>query len=433
MRESRHMPPEGRSAIRGGVIGNYVDQLHIFLPVTALAPALPTLAGPHAPVTTGVLVVIATLLGRPIGATVFGMIADRVGRTATTKVAIVGTALCTAGIALMPTHAVIGAWAIGLVILLRFLGGAFLAGEYTSAIPLAMEWSLPKRRGLVSGLIMSMAPLAQGTIALVTAGWLLAVGTASYAAWGWRVSFGAGAVASLIVLYYYSKRVADAPIFVRDTSTSKPSLRALMLGEYARGFWQMFGLMTGLWFMTNMVVIQLTARLVSDIGLDARTASLVMVAASIAQAVFMAIAGHLSTLTGRRTLFVGWGLTACCLGPVVWWAIMQSSNPWLLAGLAGTLHVVTVCAYGPIGAYLNEGFPTAIRATGYGTAYSLSIVIPALHPFYLPTLESWLGRDGAPMLLIALGGVLVAGCARIGPRLASAELVRDLDSLAARA
>ena len=426
------IPADGRAAIRGGIVGNYVDQIHIFLPVTALAPALGTLAGPHEAVTTGVFVVVATLLGRPIGAMIFGLIADRVGRTVTTKVAIAGTAACTAGIAAMPTHAVIGAWAILLVIVLRFLGGAFLAGEYTSAIPLAMEWSKPRSRGLVSGLIMSMAPLAQGSIALVTALWLTGIGPDSYAAWGWRVSFAAGAAASVVVLFYYARRVKDAPVFV-PSRAGGPRLWQLLAGRHARAFWQMFGFMTGLWFMTNMVVIQLSVRLATDAGLPARDVSWVMLAASLAQAVFMAIAGHLSTWSGRQRLFVSWGIGAAVFGPVLWWLLLNGAGVWRLALLAGLLHVVTVCAYGPIGAYLNEGFPTAIRATGYGTAYSLSIVIPALHPFYLPHLEAWFGRAAAPMLLIGLGGLLVAGCALLGPRLSPRELDTELDVLAARA
>ena len=254
------LPPAGRAAVRAGVVGNYVDQVNIFLPVVALAPALVTFAGPHAGVTSGALVVVATLLGRPVGAMVFGRIADRVGRTRTTQVAIAGTAACSLLIAAVPTHASIGALAIGAVVLLRFVGGVFLAGEYTSAIPLAMEWSPPRRRGLVSGLIMSMAPWAQSTIAFATAALLALLGPATYAEWGWRLSFVAGGLASLALLAYYSARVADAPHVVRQreqADTRAPAalgLRAVLGGAYAGAFWQMFGLMSGLWLMTNMVV-----------------------------------------------------------------------------------------------------------------------------------------------------------------------------------
>ena len=134
------LPPTGRAAVRAGIVGNYVDQINIFLPVVALAPALVTLAGPHAGVTAGAVVIVATLLGRPIGAMLFGRIADRVGRTRTTQLAIGGTAACSLAIAAVPTHESIGVAAITAVVVLRLVGGALLAGEYTSAIPLAMEW-----------------------------------------------------------------------------------------------------------------------------------------------------------------------------------------------------------------------------------------------------------------------------------------------------
>jgi MFS family permease len=152
------LPPEGHSALRAGVVGNWIDNIHVFLPLTALAPAMLVIAGPGAAAGTGALVVIAMMLGRPLGGMIFGRIADVLGRTRTTTVAIGGTACCAALIALMPTHELLGPGTIGLILVLRFLGGIFVAGEYSAAIPLAMEWSAPRRRGLMSGLILSMAP-----------------------------------------------------------------------------------------------------------------------------------------------------------------------------------------------------------------------------------------------------------------------------------
>ncbi|GAB3700705.1 MFS transporter [Mariniluteicoccus flavus] len=432
------LPVEGRAAVRGGVIGNYVDQINIFLPVVALTPALPTLAGTHASATTGAVVIMATLLGRPLGAIIFGRIADRVGRTATTKVAIAGTAACSLAIAAVPGHTAIGAWAIGLVIALRLLGGVFLAGEYTSAIPLAMEWSRPRRRGLVSGLIMSMAPWAQSTIAFATAGLFAALGPAAYAAWGWRLAFVAGGLGSLALLAYYRARVADAPAVTRrrEQVADQPvavGLRAVLVGAYARAFWQVFGLMTGLWILTNLVVIVLTQRLATDVGLPAGRVAVVMGVAAIAQAFVMAATGHLSSLLGRRRFFVVWGSLAAITAPLLWWLLMSSSTLAPLVIMVGAigLQVVTVTAYGPIGAYLAERFPAHVRATGYGTAYSLSIVGPALYPFWLPTVERWLGRDGSVMVLLALGGVLVASFGAAGPRLSPHELDDDVDTVAA--
>lgn len=431
------LPPAGRAAVRAGVVGNYVDQVNIFLPVVALAPALVTLAGPHAGVTSGALVVVATLLGRPVGAMVFGRIADRVGRTRTTQVAIAGTAACSLLIAAVPTHASIGALAIGAVVLLRFVGGVFLAGEYTSAIPLAMEWSPPRRRGLVSGLIMSMAPWAQSTIAFATAALLALLGPATYAEWGWRLSFVAGGLASLALLAYYSARVADAPHVVRQreqADTRAPAalgLRAVLGGAYAGAFWQMFGLMSGLWLMTNMVVIAATGRLAADHGLDGGEVATVMGVASVAQALVMSTTGHWSTVLGRRRYFVGWGLAAAVLAPLLWLATMTAAVLPFVVGVA-LLQVVTVCGYGPVGAYLCERFPAHVRSTGYGTAYSLSIVVPALWPWWLPRLEPLLGHDGAVVAVLVVGGLLVAGCGALGPRLARGEIDDDVEAVAVR-
>lgn len=429
------LPPTGRAAVRAGVVGNYVDQVNIFLPVVALAPALTTLAGPHVGVTAGAVVIVATLLGRPIGSMVFGRISDRVGRTRTTKVAIAGTAVCTLAIAAVPTHDSIGAAAIAAVVLLRFAGGIFLAGEYTSAIPLAMEWSQPRRRGLVSGLIMSMAPWAQSSIAFATAGLVALLGPREYAEWGWRLAFVAGGCASLALLRYYSTRVADAPHVARQhdqhegSAPASVGLRAVLGGAHAGAFWQIFGLMSGLWLMTNMVVILATGRLAADHGLTGGEVAVVMGVASVAQAVVMSLTGHWSTLLGRRRFFVAWGAVAAVLAPALWLATMSAGILPFVVGIAA-VQVVTVCGYGPVGAYLCERFPAPVRATGYGTAYSLSIVLPALWPWWLPTLESLLGPDVAVAAVLAVGGLLVAGCGALGPRLAPADLERDAQGLA---
>lgn len=434
------LPAHGRAAVKGGVLGNYVDMIAIFLPVFALGPALQTLGGPHVTALAFSLIMAATLIGRPLGAMIFGLVADRLGRTSTTQIAISGTATCTFLVAAVPTHESIGVWAITLVIALRFVGGMFLAGEYTSAIPLAMEWAAPRRRGLVSGLIHSMAPWAQATIALATVGLLLVLGEDAYGVWGWRLSFVVGGCASLALLLYYRRHVADAPEVVRrreaalaEGATTPLGLRAVVTGAYAGAFWQAFGIMTGLWFMTNMVVIVITPRLTDDIGLTAGQATAAMGIACAAQAVVMSVTGHLSTLVGRRRFMVAWGLLAATAGPLLWLAVMDSSTLAPVAIGVALLQMVTVTAYGPMGAYLCERFPAHVRSTGYGTAYSLSIIVPALYPFWLPAVEDVLGRDGAVTAVLMLGGALVAGFAARGPRLAGADLDRPVEELATRA
>lgn len=437
-----------RAALRGGIVGNFVDQLHIFLPLTALAPALPALVGDDAVAGTAALAITATLLGRPLGAVVFGRLADRAGRTRVTQAAIAGTAACTAAIALLPDHRAIGGAAMALVLLLRFAGGMFLAGEYTSAVPLAMEWAKPRRRGLLSGLIMAMAPWAQATVAVSTLILLALLGPSAYAAYGWRCAFGAGALASLAVLLYYRRRVADArpaPAVARERSAARGnpeaqggpearcgtepaagSVRALVAGAQARAFWQVFALMSGLWLLTNMVVLQLAAALSAHTvgaALPAQAQPLVMAVAAVAQALVMSATGQLSTLLGRRRFFVAAGLLAAADGPAVYALLAGGRGLLAVCLLAAALQAVTVTAYGPVGAYLAERFPAHQRSVGYGAAYSVSIVIPALYPLWLPPLGVMLGSPTAAVgLVLALGGLLVAGAGALGPALRPAEL-----------
>lgn len=426
------LPPAGRAALRAGVVGNWIDNIHVFLPLVALAPVMLVLAGPAAAASTGVLIVIAMLLGRPVGGIVFGRIADRVGRTATTRIAIAGTAACALAIAAVPTHDVLGGGTVALILLLRFVGGVFVAGEYSAAIPLAMEWSPARRRGLMSGLILSMAPWAQASIAFAVAGMLALLGPDAYAAWGWRILFVAGALLSAGMLLYYSRNVTDAPLFHHPESQgaqARARVRDVLLGRWAPAFWQVFTLMSGLWLLTNSTVLLLTERLGTDTGLTAREVSLVIGAASVAQAVVMVLAGHASTCVGRRRLFVVWGAVAALVAPLVYRQAITSSSVATALVLAALLQVVTVSAYGPVSAYLSERFPTQVRSTGYGTGYSLSLVLPALFPFYLPWLEGLLGRQGSVMALIALGGSLVVLGALRGPRLGRSEIAHSLDDV----
>jgi len=433
------LPPAGRAALRAGVVGNFIDNVHVFLPVTALAPAMLVLAGPGATASAASLIIVAMLFGRPVGGIVFGRISDRLGRTRTTRVAIGGTAACALAIAVIPTHDLLGGGTVALVLALRFLGGIFVAGEYSAAIPLAMEWSPPRRRGLMSGLILSMAPWAQASIAFAVAVLLAALGPEQYAAWGWRALFVLGALLSLGMLVYYRRHVVDAPMPPRpepapvaEGARSAPTLRGLLTGSWAPAFWQVFVLMTGLWLLTDSTVLLLTERLSQDSSLDPTAVPLVMGLASVAQALAMAVAGHLSTFTGRRRLLMIWGAAAAVAGPVLWWAAVSASTLAVAAACAALLQVATVSAYGPIAAYLSERFPTSLRSTGYGAGYSLSLVLPALYPFYVPALVPLLGRHGSVLVMVVLGGVLVVVGAALGPRLSPRELDADLDTVADR-
>jgi len=416
-------PISVRRAVRGGIFGNYVDQFDIFLPVIALAPATAGLFGSENLLGNAGLIFVATLLGRPLGAAIFGPIADRIGRTATTKVALIGIAVTTLLIALVPGYTVLGTGTLAIVLALRFLGGIFLGGEYTSAVPLAMEWAQPRRRGLVSGLIMWMSPWANATIAgmvLVLNGML---GADAYSAWGWRIPFLIGALMAFGMLVYYRSRVSDSPVWNRSVKHAHP-LRDILVGEHRRALWQVFVLMSGLWLFTNMAIPVLARALETDANLNTPTISFTMMCGTAASAFAMVACGHLSSYVGRRKFFIGFGLVSAILAPITFLAIFSAENLTSLVLLVIALQIVTVSAYGPIGAYLVERFPAAVRSSGYGVSYSLSIVIPALYPYYLPLLQNLLGHQEAIAALLVLAGLLVLVGGATGPETDRTEALK---------
>ncbi|MCU1631566.1 MAG: transporter [Micrococcaceae bacterium] len=408
------MPPGARRAVRGGIFGNYVDQFDIFLPVIALAPAAAHLFGPENLASNAGLIFVATLLGRPLGAAVFGPIADRIGRAATTQVALTGIAVTTLLIALVPGHTVLGGGTLLTIVALRFVGGIFLGGEYTSAIPLAMEWAKPERRGMVSGLIMWMSPWANASIAALVFVLLGALDAEQYNAWGWRIPFLLGSLLALGMLIYYRRRVADSPIWKQSTKRANP-LKDILIGGQRRTLWQVFVLMSGLWLFTYMAIPTLTSELALEGLLDAKTISFTMMCATATSAVFMAACGHLSTFTGRRLFFIGFGILGAILAPLAFLGVFTSDSTTGVVVFVVILQVVTVSGYGPVGAYLVERFPAGVRSSGYGVGYSLSIVLPALYPYYLPPLQDLLGRHEAVAVLLVLAGILVLIGGLTGP------------------
>jgi MFS family permease len=420
----------GRAALRGGIFGYYADQFDIFVPIVTLAPAMiyfqsaDTSATAAAWIAAGVFA--STLVARPLGAAVFGHFADKVGRRITTMIAVAGFGVSTLLIGLLPGHQHIGSWAIVALIGLRFVAGIFLGGEYSTAVPLAMEWSPRHKRGLASGLITSTSPAATATIAGLTLLLLSVLPSAgldsAYVQWGWRIPFFIGALLAVGLFVYYLRNVEEAPSFDAGEASGSP-LRELLGGRHRRALLQVFVLMTGTWILTNMAVAVLPATLKNDVGLDDRSVTVIMMIAPLACIGGFLVCAVLSQRIGRRRFYIGFGVVAAVLASACYLGITTlGADDVVLAGaLAAAMQVLSLSHFGPIAAYITERFPASIRATGYGVGYSLALIVPAFYAFYLSGLSAVIGAALAPAVLIALGGALVTIGAALGPE------TRDVD------
>ncbi|WP_037062804.1 MFS transporter [Pseudonocardia acaciae] len=425
---------KARAAVRAGALAYFVDQFDIYLPIVTLAPATAYFQSRDLdPATTAILdalVFVSTLIARPIGAAVFGHFADRTGRKNTTLVAVAGFGVTTLLIALLPGYQSIGMWSVGLLIALRFVDGFFLGGEYTTAVPLAMEWSSKRRRGLNSGLITATSPGAYSVIALITLGLLAVLPSAgvdsAYAQWGWRIPFVIGSVLAALLFVSYWRTVEESRPGGGGGETTSP-LVALFTGAHRRDLAQVFVLMTGVWLANNMANAVMPGLLKSHLGLTSSQVTVTMVVATAASALSYPLFGHLSQVVGRRRFYLGIGLAmavGCSAAYAALVTVGTSLGPSLGAALplAVVVEVLGIGTFGPIAAYLTERFPVEIRASGYGVGYSLALIVPAFYAFYLNGLGAVMPSYFGPVALVVLAGLFVLVGAVIGPETKDNEM-----------
>lgn len=420
-----------RAAVFGGAFGFFVDMYDIYLPTIALTPAMSYFVPKGLPVGTKAIIAaavfVSTLVGRPLGSAIFGRLADRIGRRRVTLIAVGGCGVTTALIAVLPGYAQWGLAAVTLMIALRLVDGVFLGGEYTGAIPLAMEVAPRGRRGLYGSLVSIGFPLSYCFISLVTFLVLHVAPSggplAAYARWGWRIPFAVGALLSVVFLIYYATRVRESPVFLSAAKRANP-VKTVLFGAVRRNFWQVFVLMAGVWFASNMASGLLPSFLKDTTTATAEQITGALVIAQLIHAALFPAIGTLSDRMGRRAFF------AVCGGTV---GIVTAAGFAFLAagGLSGfgALLVVTVIIrlagasmFAVTPSYICERFPASVRGTGFGLGYSLPLLVTAGYAYYQDWLTALVPMEYTPVILLVLGGVLLLGGALLGPETRNVDL-----------
>lgn len=414
-----------RRALFGAWVGFYVDLFDIFLPIQVLAPALvyfiPNTVGPQATAIVSASIFAATLLGRPIGAFVFGHLADTIGRKRTTSLAVGGAGASTIILGFLPGYQQWGIAAVVCMIVLRFLAGTFLGGEYTAANPLAMETAPKARRGLYSGLICTAYPLSFATLSVITV-ILLSTMTygspgSAYSEWGWRIPFILGGALTLLLALYYRRYVGESDVFAK-TANKKAPVRDVFTGANLRSFLQAFVLMSGFWLALQPAATVLPGLLAkSGSGLGARDISLGLAVIYVLIALAHPAAGAMSQRTGRRPFLMVAGGIVAIVGSLAYFALVRvaSHNGGLAVVLMGVVTASIVVPWALLTAYLNEQFHTGVRASGYGLGYSLALIPPSFYAFYQAGLTIVMPFQYTGLVLVAVGGVLITAGAAWGP------------------
>jgi len=416
--------PKGRKAVWGAFVGFFVDMFDVYLPIVVLAPATiyfvsSDLSAPATAIVSG-SIFAATLVGRPLGAIIFGHFADAIGRRRTTIISITGFGVCTLLMGLLPGYQQWGVAAVIALIILRLVDGAFIGGEYSAANPLAMEYSPKEKRGLYAGIIQSGYPLAFAAISAITAVLLFLLPAdglnSPYVQWGWRIPFFIGAVLAFVMAAYFYFFVDESELFEASGGTESP-LKTLFSGENLKNFLQVFVLMSGFWLSLNTVSAVLPGLLRSQVGLSNTNVTITLVIAYITVALAFVGAGVLSQRIGRRTLLMWLGGLMAVVGTFLYYLLIGTApDNLLMVILLTTIITVLVSSnWGLATSYINERFHTSVRASGFGIGYSLAVILPSFYAFYQAGLAAFMPFEYTVLVLLVIGGLLILGGAAWGP------------------
>ena len=339
-----------------------------------------------------------TLAFRPLGAFIFGRLADRFGRRP----------ILMLDVGLYSLFGFLTAFAPNLIsfLVIRSLFGIAMGGEWGIGASLTMESVKPQSRGVVSGLLQSGYP----------SGYLLAsvVFGLMFTTIGWRGLFMVGALPALLVLYI-RRHVPESPGWNKERARQGNFLSVL-----AR-HWRLAGyailLMTAFNFFSHGTQDLYPTFLRKQHELGVHDVSIVLIILNIGAIVGGWTFGLWSQQLGRRrTIMIGALLSL----PVVYlWAYSTT-----LVGLACGAFLMQVCvqgAWGVIPAHLNELSPADARATFPGTVYQLGNFIASSNA----VLQTTIAKNEGGNYAFALASVAIAAAVAIFVLVAVGREARD--------
>jgi SHS family lactate transporter-like MFS transporter len=394
--ELRSLDRAQRAAFIASLLGWALDAFDYFLLTFVLKDIAESF---HAQVSEVALALTLTLAARPVGALIFGQLADRFGRRP----------VLMADVAIYSVLAVASAFSPNLVTLLalRTLFGVAMGGEWGVGASLALETIPARARGVVSGILQEGYPMGY---------FLAAIANLFLPAIGWRGLLAMGALPALLILY------------VRRHVPESPAWEAARAQGIASGTRVTFlGAMKGRWGLLLYVVVLMTCfnffshgtqdlyptflRVQHKFGPGLVT--LLTVILNLGAIAGGLIFGALSDRIGRRRAIVIAALLALPIVPL--WAF--AATPLLLGLGAFLIQVAVQGAWGIVPAHLNELSPEGARGTFPGFAYQLGNLFAAANA-YLQARIAETHHDNYGLALALVCGVVaivLALVAAFGP------------------
>jgi MFS transporter, SHS family, lactate transporter len=313
-----------------------------------------------------VMTMTATLAMRPLGAVIFGLLADRYGRRGPLMANVIFFSVVELLCGFAPNYAVF--------LILRTIYGIGMGGEWGVGASLAMEAAPDNWRGVLSGILQSGYSI----------GYLLAALAARFIEphFGWRAMFWAGGAPALLALYIRAT-VPESEAWKRHRAPTTDAI-LLVIKQHWKSALYLVLMMTLMMFLSHGTQDLYPDFLKTSHGASARTVSYIAILYNLGAVLGAIIFGHLSEIIGRRRGMITAILVSLLTIPA--WAFAGSLN--LIAVAAFVMQVGVQGAWGVIPAHLSELSPDQTRGLLPGLAYQLGILVAAP----INTIEFALGR-----------------------------------------
>lgn len=381
---SQETHANARNALIAGFLGWTLDAFDYFILVFILIPVARDF---HESIPRIALTLTASLAMRPVGAFLFGLMADRYGRRLPLMLDVLFYSVIEILSGFAPNYTTF--------LVLRLLYGIGMGGEWGVGASLAMEAAPPKWRGILSGLLQE--GYALGFLLAAVAYWTV------FPHWGWRPMFFIGGLPALLTLFIRAKvKESDA-----WKSTTAEKMEWSSYFRAVRENWKRFAFLVLLMAMMNFISHGTQdlypTFLQQQRHFSPRLTSIVTVISMIGAIAGGIAFGLYSDRRGRRRAMITAVLAALVLVPL--WVFAPGIA--LIAAGAFLMQFMVQGAWGVIPAHINELSPDMLRGFFPGFAYQLGVLIASTAPFLEAELSKQfgyanaMGAFGAATLLVA--------------------------------
>ncbi|HEX4986798.1 MAG TPA: MFS transporter [Burkholderiales bacterium] len=401
-----------RRAVVASTIGTTIEWYDFFLYSIVTGLVFAKLYFPQSDPLIGTLQAFAVyavgFVARPVGAAIFGHYGDRIGRKSTLIATLMLMGIATFLVAFVPAYEQIGPWGAVLLIVLRFLQGVGVGGEWGGSVLMSMEWAKTNsHRGFIASWPQFGVPagLFLANLAVLGFSW---VSGDEFLTWGWRVPFFLSIFLIAIGLYI-RLNILETPLFAKLVAENRieraPMVevirrhpREIVFSALARMAEQ-----APFYIFTAFIFTYATKQLGSprDFVLTS------LLAASIFSFFTVPFSGWLSDRIGRRRMYI-LGATVTGLFGFAYFAMLDTMLPhWIFIAIFASL-IPHDMMYGPQAALIAESFTGRLRYSGSSLGYQLASVIaggPA--PLIAAALFAQY-RSGTPIALYILACAVIS-------------------------